>query len=332
MASPKIKQVLLDFEERGKFGQDPTAPKPYVLMANENGITGSQQTKTDNVIGGDIDSGGELYGTFVDVGGTLKTPLYYEQIGVLLKAFMGAPVTEDLSAASTPKPGYYKHTFKSNVCIPSVVVQDFLSVQCNKTAADRDVYKKFNGLRANTLSITASPDSDYNIEVNFIGATADDSIVNASFQKLDDTNKIVLDATRIKNSHANLYINGSSTPYKLAKEFSMSLDRGTEAIRVLSAGAMVEDSKFDLTGSLNSLFDGDMYKKAMKQEKVETKLVFSNGDYSVEFLIAETQYSFEDEARSYGGQYPLNMKFNGVKTGSTDAKLSVVVINKVATY
>ena len=112
----------------------------------------------------------------------------------------------------------------------------------------------------------------------------------------------------------------------------MSLDRGTEAIRVLSAGAMVEDSKFDLTGSLNSLFDGDMYKKAMKQEKVETKLVFSNDDYSVEFLIAETQYSFEDEARSYGGQYPLNMKFNGVKTGSTDAKLSVVVINKVATY
>ena len=332
MASPKIKQVLLDFEERGKFGQDPTAPKPYVLMANENGITGSQQTKTDNVIGGDIDSGGELYGTFVDVGGTLKTPLYYEQIGVLLKAFMGAPVTEDLSAASTPKPGYYKHTFKSNVCIPSVVVQDFLSVQCNKTAADRDVYKKFNGLRANTLSITASPDSDYNIEINFIGATADDSIVNASFQKLDDTNKIVLDATRIKNSHANLYINGSSTPYKLAKEFSMSLDRGTEAIRVLSAGAIVEDSKFDLTGSLNSLFDGDMYKKAMKQEKVETKLAFSNGDYSVEFLIAETQYSFEDEARSYGGQYPLNMKFNGVKTGSTDAKLSVVVINKVATY
>ena len=245
---------------------------------------------------------------------------------------MGAPVTEDLSTASTPKPGYFKHTFKSNVCIPSVVVQDFLSVQCNKTAADKDVYKKFNGLRANTLSITASPDSDYNIEINFIGATADDSIVNASFQKLDDTNKIVLAATRIKNSHANLYINGSSTPYKLAKEFSMSLDRGTEAIRVLSAGAMVEDSKFDLTGSLNSIFDGEMYKKAMKQEKVETKLVFSNDDYSVEFLIAETQYSVEDEARSYGGQYPLNMKFNGVKTGSTDAKLKVVVINKVQKY
>ena len=58
MATPKIKQVLLDFEDKGKFGQDPTTPKPFVLMANENGITGSQQTKTDNVIGGDIDSGG----------------------------------------------------------------------------------------------------------------------------------------------------------------------------------------------------------------------------------------------------------------------------------
>lgn len=329
MANPKIKQVLMDFEEKGKFGLDPTSPKPYVLMANENGVIANQNTKTDNIIGGDIDSGGELYITSTDVSGNIKTPLYYEQLGVLLKAAMGDPETEDLTAT---KPGFYKHTFKSNKCIPSVVLQDFLSVECNKTGADKDLIKRFNGLKVNTLSFSVSPDGDYDIELNFVGATARDNLTDPSLQKLDETNKIVLGATRIKNAHAFLYIDGNSTPYKLAQEFSLTLDRGAEAMKTITSGAIVEDSKFDLTGNLNSIFDGEFYKKAMTQEKIETKLVFESGDNKVEFIIAETQYAFEDQARSYGGKYPLNMKFNGVKTGNTDAKLKIVITNKVSEY
>lgn len=329
MASPKIKQVLLDFEEKGKFGQNPTTPKPYDLMVNENGIVGTDNTKTDNVIGGDIDSGGELYTTSQDVNGSIKAPMYYEQIGVFLKAAMGAATAEDLNAT---KPGFFKHTFKSNVCIPSVVVQDFLSVQCNKTGSDKDMYKLFNGLRANTMSVSASPEGDYNIELSFVGATAKDNISEAGLAKLDDTQKIVLGATRIKNAHVNLYFDDSPTPYKLAKEFTMTLDRGTEAMKVLSAGAIVEDSKFDLTGRLSSIFDGEMYKKAKENGKVKASLVFENGNYKLAFIIAEMQMAFEDEPRSYGGQYPLNIKFNGVKTGTTDAKLKIELTNKVQEY
>lgn len=330
MASPKIKQVLLDFEEKGKFGQNPTTQKPYDLLVNENGIVGTDNTKTDNVIGGDIDSGGELYTTSQDVSGTLKSPMYYEQIGVFLKAAMGDAAVEDLTASG--KAGFFKHTFKSNECIPSVVVQDFLSVQCNKTPQDKDMYKLFNGLRANTFNVSASPEGDYNIEVAFVGATAKDNITEPTLDKLDDSQKIVLEATRIKNAHANLYFDDSPTPYKLAKEFSMTLDRGVEAMKVLSAGAIVEDSKFDLTGSLNSIFDGEMYKKAKANGKVKAVLAFESGDYKLEFIIQEMQMAFEDEARGYGGQYPLNIKFNGVKTGDTDAKLKVVLTNKVQKY
>ncbi|BCX79283.1 phage tail tube protein [Campylobacter sp. 19-13652] len=329
MATPKIKQVLLDFEDKGKFGINPATPKPYQISVNENGIVANMQTKTDNVIGGDIDSGGELYKTYDEVGGSIKMPLYYEQLGVILKAALGEPHTEDLTSS---KPGFFKHTFKSTECIPSVVVQDLLSVQCNKSGTDKDLIKKFNGLRVNTLSISASPDSDYDVEINFIGATGEDNLSNQSMQKLDDSSKVVLDSTRMKNDHVKLYVGDDGNFYKLAKEFNLSLDRGTEAIRVLSAGAMVEDSKFDLTGQLSSIFDGEFYKKAKNQEQIKVRLVFSDGSNEAEFIIAQAQFAVDDSARSYGGKYPLDMKFNGVKSGSTDAKLKVVLTNKVASY
>ena len=80
MANPIIKKVVLDWEDTA--GIDPSSPKPIILTAAESGITANRQTKVDNVIGGDIDSGGEPYGTFNEVAGGITTPLYFEQIGV----------------------------------------------------------------------------------------------------------------------------------------------------------------------------------------------------------------------------------------------------------
>lgn len=328
MASPKIKQVLFDFEGEGNYGKDPKAPKPYVLLAVSDGISATQNTKVDNVIGGDIDSGGEKYSTSVDVKGSLTVPMYYEQIGVILKVALGDPKTE----ADTTSTDMHTHTFKSTECISSCVIEDTLTTECNKDGSKKDFFKRFNGLKANTMNINASPEGDYHCEVDFVGATGRDNLVEPTLEKLDTANKIVLKNTRIVNKHAFLYINDSTEPYKLAKEFSFTIDRGTDAEKVLSAGAIVEDSQFLVTGSLNSIFDGDMYKKAMSQEKVKAKLVFTDGKNSLEFIMAEVQFSTSDTARSYGEKYPLNLEFSCSKTGDTDAKLKVVLKNTITSY
>lgn len=321
MANPKAKQVLLDFET--EFSKDPTSPTPYLLKAVSNGIVGTDNTKTDNIIGGDIDSGGELYTTSTDVSGNITTPMYYEQIGVLLRAVLGKPETTAGTASGT-----FVHTFKSTECIKSVVVEDTLDAKCADTPMS--LVKRFNGLMANTMQVNASPDGDYNIEVNFVGATARDSLSDG-ITALDTTNKKDLSATRIINKHARLHIDDDVNFYKLSKEFSFSIDRGTTAEKVLSAGAVVNDSQFLITGNLNSIFDKDMYLKAKNNSKVKTALVFESGDNKLEFIMEETQYSFKDEARSYGEQYALNCDFNAYKKDAA-AKLVVKLTNKVASY
>lgn len=337
MASPKIKEVLVGFE--AEFGQDPTT-KPYLLYTKENSINASMQTKTDNVIGGDIDSGGELYKTYDEISGSLKTPLTYEQIGLMLKMLMGEPVTEPIKkggqGADKEDIVAYKHTFKSNVELPSMCVQDTL-----KMSASKDFVKKFNGVRANSISISAGADSDYDVELGVLGALADDNLINQAMPKMQSQNRITLNSTRAKHGHARLFItkpNGSGgyqaeSEYKLSREFSLSVDRGVEAIRLIGGAAMVEDSKFDLTGQLSSVFDEDFYKRAKAGEQIKTRLSFEKDEYNkIDFIIEQTQFAIEDNARSYGGQYPLEMKFNGVKTGATAAKLQVVVINSVSAY
>ncbi|EAJ1232637.1 hypothetical protein YY92_08165 [Campylobacter fetus] len=334
MGNPKAKQILLTAE--ADFGKDDATAKSFVLLVNENGIVGTDNTKTDNVIGGDIDSGGELYVTSTDTVGSIKSPMYYEQIGIFLKTFFGDEITTQNDEQKAKN--VYSHTFKSNKCIKSFSVEDTLMTKCNKTGADKDIIKRFNGLMANTMAMQISPDGDYVIEVNYIGATAKDNLTDATLTAIDTANKISLNATRIKNAHAKLYIGDDLSdltalePYKLAKDFSLNLDRGTQSYKVLTYGAAVDDSKFDVSGSMSSLFDGEFYKKARANTKQQVKVVLQNGDYSLILFMPEVQFSFEDSARTYGETYPMNLKFSCSKTGLTEAKIEVVLNNKISSY
>lgn len=329
MRSPIPKKIVLDFETT--FAKDPTSPKPYILQSVENGVVGTQNTKTDDIIGGDIDTGGETYNTFVEVSGDIKAPMTYEQIGVMLKVVLGDAKTTPLPPDSGTTPtGFFVHTFKSNECIPSVVLQDTLSLDCDESAT-QNLIKRFNGLRANTMNIEASPDGDYHASINLVGAIARDSIVDGITELNEDNKNDLGKQNRIKNDHLKLFIDDDVNFYKLAKNFSFNIDRGTTAEQVLSAGAIVEDKFFKLTGNLSSIFNGAFYKKAKTNKEMKTRLVFEHEKYKLEFIMEQTQYSFKDEGRSYGNQYPLNCDFNAFKS-TADAKLVVKLTNKIATY
>ncbi len=178
MANPLIKKVVLDWETVP--GEDPSSPKPIYLKTTESGITVNRQTKTDDIIGGDIDSGGEPYGTFNEVAGAITTPLYFEQIGVILKAALGSPTTVDNTN------GTYTHTFVSTECIPSFCLQNTLKNDCESGS---DIVERYNGLKAKGFSFTVSPDGDYNISLDTVGMSMRDSIVDG-ISELDETNKI----------------------------------------------------------------------------------------------------------------------------------------------
>lgn len=316
MANLKPKKVVLDWEST--YGQTPASPTPFVLMVNSSGITASEQTGTDNVIGGDIDTGGQIYKKSDDIAGSLTMPMYYEQIGVLLKAILGSPTTADNGD------GTFTHTFVSTECIPSYCQEDTLSNTCD---GGSDFIKLFNGLRANTMGINVSPDGDYNVELSSVGSTGKDSLVDG-ISPIGGT-EIALGTTRIRNSHATLLIDATS--YKLAKDFTMNIDRGTVADKVIEAGAIAEDRQFMVSGSMSSLFDETTYVKAKAKTEVSITVNFTDGTNILTFTVAQANMSFKDEARSYGEKYPLNIDWSGYKTTASE-KLKVVLTNGVDSY
>lgn len=332
MGGIKAKEVMFVFEDDyNKMPEDENLV-PFVMNTVEDSINANRETKVDNIIGGDIDSGGETYETYTDVSGNLKTPLYYDQIGLFLKALMGEPETEEVAN----KKGFYRHTFKSsNPCQPSFMIQDTLQATCRKDGTQKEIYKQFTGLKASTMSITASPDSDYNVEISTLGALADDSLINENLKEISNKNAFKFEAKRIYNKHAKLWFGDMSEEnyMVIAKELSFTIDKGVESERVLSAGAIVDETKFDLNGSLNCVFDGETYKKAMSGLPQECKLRFEDESGNVlEFYMKQTQVNFKDEARSYGTKYPLNMDFNAFKSGDNPAKLIVTLVNKIPSY
>ena len=320
MANPLIKKVVLDWETVA--GEDPTSPKPIYLNTTESGITVNRQTKTDEIIGGDIDSGGEPYGTFNEVAGQITTPLYFEQIGVILKAALGSPTTVDNTD------GTYTHTFKSTECIPSFCLQNTLNNSCE---GGSDVVERYNGLKAKGFSFTISPDGDYNISLDAVGINMRDSIVDA-ITELDETNKIVLSATRIKNAHTSLKVDNAA--YTLSKSLSLTLDRGTEAIYTIGTGANageISDQQVKANGDFSGLFDDSVYTKAKNEMPVSFDIIMTSGTNSLTFTIAEAKFSFKNEAKKVGEKYPLNLSWYGYKTTGTEL-LKVVLTNTVPSY
>lgn len=379
MANPIIEKVVLDWETTA--GDDPTTPKPIVLTAVESALTVNRRTNTDNVISGSIDSGGEPYGTYNEVGGNLVSPMYFEQIGVLLKAVLGAPTTAevgtawaadtavssgdyaivststslilkytssgttdattepDLSAASVGDTGVdgtanyvvvaklYSHSFYSFKCIPSFCVQNTL----NECSGGSQIVERYNGCKAKSMSITVAPDGDFNITVDTVGMKFRDSITDG-ISELDEANKITLGQTRIKNAHTSLLIDSAS--YTLAKNFSLTLDRGTEATYTIGTGAnagQIDDNHINVNGNFSSLFDNGVYTKAKNETEVSFDIQIVDGENKLDFTIAEAKFSFKNEAKRVGEKYPLNLDWTGYKNSGTE-KLKAILTNTVASY
>ena len=224
--------------------------------------------------------------------------------------------------------GSYTHTFKSTECIPSFCIQNTLNNSC---AGGSDIVERYNGLKAKGFSIDISPDGDYNFSLDTVGISFKDSIVDSTTE-LDETNKIVLGATRIKNAHTSLKIDG--TFYTLSKSFTMSLDRGTEATYTIGTGAnagQIDDMQVSANGDFSSLFDSSVYTKAKNETEVSFDIVITDGTNTLTFTIAEAKFAFKNEGKKVGEKYPLNLSWNGYKTTGTEL-LKVELTNNVASY
>lgn len=313
-----IKKLVMDWETTK--GQDPSAPKPiYLNPAGETGVSVTRQTKSDEVIGGDIDSGSEVYGTFNEISGTTNIPMSYERIGFILKAMFGAPVTTGT--------GPYTHTFTSTIdCLPTFLLQESGDDCGSGLQVDR-----YNGMMAKSIQLNVSPDGDYNIAFSYVGMSHRDSIVDG-IGELDEANKIVTEVTRIKNAHASLLIDG--TTFGVAKDFSLTYDRNTVAEAYLGNGLNAGDvtaMAAKLNGSISTLFDTNIYTKAKNETALSADILFSDGTNSLQFTIGEMKLKFKRESKKLGEKYAVNADFEAYKNTGTEL-VKVVLTNNISEY
>lgn len=313
-----INKMVMDFETTK--GVDPATPKPiYMTPSGETGISVTRQTKADDVIGGDIDSGGEPYGTFNDIAGTTNFPMTYERIGYILKAMFGSPTTTGT--------GPYVHTFTSTIdCLPTFLFQE-TGAECGGVPQ----IDRYNGLMAKSIAISMSPSGDYNIGFSYVGMEHRDSVVDG-ITELDETNKIATATTRIKNEQASLLIDGST--YALAQDFSLNYDRSTTAVNYIGSGSNAGDvyaMKPKATGNISSLFDATLYTKAKNETPLSMALNYTDGTNILKITLGEVKLTFKRESKKIGEKYPVNADFTAFK--NTGAELvKVELTNSIASY
>lgn len=313
-----IKKMVMDFET--VKGVDPVAPAPiYMAPSGETGIGTVRQTKTDETIESDIDSGGEPYGTYNEISGTTNFPMTYERIGYILKAMFGDPVTTGV--------GPYTHTFTSTIdCLPTFLFQESGDDCGNGLQVDR-----YNGLMAKSVSLSMSPSGDYNIGFSYVGMGHRDSVTDG-IAELDETNKIVTAQTRIKNEHASLLVDGST--FAIAKDFTFNYDRSTVAEPYIGSGVNAGDvyaMKPKATGNISTLFDSTIYTKAKDETPLSFALNYTDGTNILKITLGEVKISFKRESKKVGEKYAINADFTAYRHTSPEL-VKVELTNSIASY
>jgi len=298
-------QFIIDFEETQNV--DPASPTPYILNVNEDGIAATLSTGIDDVIGGDFDNGGEPYNKTWDIAGSVKAPMYYEQIGVYLKGLFG-------SSAPVDNTGSFTHTFSTVNCGTSMVFEGLMKDGCG---AGSTLTKRYNGVFADTLGISLSPDGDYMIDYGVKGGVYRDTIKDSITPLSVDSAK-TSGQTRIKNAHASIKIDGVT--YSLAKDFSLNISKAVEVDKLIGGDNQANDTRAEISGSFSSLFDTDVYTKAVNSTPFAVEITMTNGTETLVIDLGEVKFTFKDEPRQYGTKYPINFDFTAYKnTGAQKA-------------
>ena len=102
---------------------------------------------------------------FRNAGGSIDIPAYYDGIGVLIKAALGALAT---TGGSAP----YTHTYTPASTLPS------LTIQFQRGTNLADSREDFLGMKVNTMTISAEAGSEMTISFDLIGKDADARAAN----------------------------------------------------------------------------------------------------------------------------------------------------------
>jgi len=312
------KKVLLGWET--VFGQTPASPTPYQLCVKTQGLVHTRETEIQDCIGGDIDSGGDKLVTGSSNNGSIDASAYWEQLGVYLKAILGAPTTVD------NLDGTFTHTFDTTKdVIPSMYIET--------TSGANDLVEVFNGVMASTFNTSFKGKGIPAINLGLVGSTHKDNLKDA-YTPIVDTGKIVLGSTALNMMYTYAKIDNSD--FMKLSEFDVTFDRGIEVDDLIYDTKDVGITKSEVTGSLKSVFDSGLYTKLAANNVVKVEIGYMQtigaDAHALSFLFDETQFDFKTEPKEVGNKVSVNADWSAKRSATGTQRGKVTLTNTVASY
>jgi len=318
-----MKGKKISLIKEATFGVDNPTPKPYPICASSLGLVSTDEMEENKCIGAG-DTGGNKTKVGDKQSGDLVMNATYENAYFALYMQYGEPTLVDNGD------GTFTRTFSSATeCIPSYSVQSILDDAGSCETTTTEWVERFNGCKANTLSLTADK-SQPKFTIGLIGAKFGASYLTPAITKVDETNEVVLAKTPILAKTAAISFN--SAPYCRLSKFEVKSDNGIKETDVIcDVGTSLQKEGYDTTVSIEGIFNKDLVPKIANNETVAMGLKYTDGTNSLEFVFDEMQGEFKSQPITGMEKLKLSETLTAVRVAGAE-RVKVVLTNSVASY
>ena len=254
---------------------------------------------------------------FRNAGGSIDIPAYYDGIGVLIKAALGA-------LASSAGPAPYTHTYTPASTLPSLTIQFQRGTNLNNSRED------FLGMKVNTMTISAEAGSEMTISFDLIGKDADARTTNetAAFPAHDEI---------LHFEAGDLTLGSSFSPTSLQiRSFELTLSNAIDRRNLLGSkltGEPVFTDLREVTMSVTcDVTDNTLYNASLAGTTDDVSLQFTrtaNTDHHFKMTLSNaTIEDYNDNITAFG-RVERTFTFRGT-ANATNAGLTIEIKNASA--
>ena len=254
---------------------------------------------------------------FRNAGGSIEIPAYYDGIGVLIKAALGA-----LASSSGPAP--YTHTYTPASTLPSLTIQFQRGTNLANSRED------FLGMKVNTMTISAEAGSEMTISFDLIGKDADARAANivSDFPAHDEI---------LHFEAGSLSLGSSFSPTSLdIRSFELTLSNAIDRRNLLGSkltGEPVFTDLREVTMSVTcDVTDNTLYNASLAGTQDDVSLQFTRTAVSAHhFKMTLTNATIEDynDNITAFGRVERTFTFRGT-ANATNAGLTIEIKNASA--
>ena len=300
--------------EEKTWGQEKASTTQDIRMISSTLQIVQERERTTHL---SVPTSGMQSGTFEgfrNAGGSIDIPAYYDGIGVLIKAALGA-------LASSAGPAPYTHTYTPASTLPSLTIQFQRGTNLNNSRED------FLGMKVNTMTISAEAGSEMTISFDLIGKDADARTTNetAAFPAHDEI---------LHFEAGDLTLGSSFAPTSLQiRSFELTLSNAIDRRNLLGSkltGEPVFTDLREVTMSVTcDVTDNTLYNASLAGTTDDVSLQFTrtaNSDHHFKMTLSNaTIEDYNDNITAFG-RVERTFTFRGT-ANATNAGLTIEIKN-----